>query len=61
MKYLRVPIVKAEHRTDLLCVVCGLFGSDWAIVPPAEPDEDASSAGVHKKCLGKLESKRGAA
>lgn len=41
-------------RTDLICVSCGNFRTEWAIVPaPAGGVEDAV-AGVHTKCIDNL-------
>ncbi len=42
-------------RTDLICVSCGDFRTEWAIVPAVKAGgvEDAQ-AGVHTKCIDSL-------
>lgn len=46
MKYLRVKLEPTD-RTDLMCVACGGFRTQFLIVPGpgSEPQ-----AGVHRKC-----------
>jgi hypothetical protein len=46
-KHMKVRLEKVK-RTDLICVACGDFRTDWAIVPGpgAEPQ-----AGVHSRCI----------
>jgi hypothetical protein len=42
-------------RTDLICISCGSFRTEWAIVPSTRAGgvEDAM-AGVHTKCIDSL-------
>lgn len=42
-------------RTDLICVSCGNFRTEWAIIPNAKSGgvEDAM-AGVHTRCIDSL-------
>lgn len=49
-KLIKVKLEKVQ-RTDLICIGCGSFRTDWAIVPTpgAEP-----VAGIHSKCIGDL-------
>lgn len=49
-KLIKVKLEKVQ-RTDLICIGCGCFRTDWAIVPSpgAEP-----VAGIHSKCIGNL-------
>lgn len=49
-KLIKVKLEKVQ-RTDLICIGCGCFRTDWAIVPTpgAEP-----VAGIHSKCIGAL-------
>jgi hypothetical protein len=49
-KLIKVKLEKVQ-RTDLICIGCGCFRTDWAIVssPGAEP-----VAGVHSKCIDDL-------
>lgn len=42
-------------RTDLICVSCGDFRTEWAIVPSAGGvSVDDAVAGVHTRCIDKL-------
>jgi len=41
-------------RTDLICVACGGFRTEWAIVPAARPEDWDPWVGVHTKCIDKL-------
>jgi len=53
---LRVQIVKTT-RTDLLCIRCGDFGSQFAIVAPGV-DQKEAQAGVHRKCIPLVKARR---
>jgi len=54
---LRVQVVRTK-RTDLLCVHCGHFGSELAIVAPDVAESDAQ-AGVHRRCIRLVKARRG--
>lgn len=42
-------------RTDLICVSCGDFRTEWAIVPnPKVGGVEDAMAGVHTKCIDML-------
>ena len=49
-KHMKIKLERVQ-RTDLICVGCGNFRTEWAIVPSpgVEP-----VAGVHSKCIGTL-------
>jgi hypothetical protein len=49
---LRVQLVETK-RTDLVCIGCGQFRTQFAIVVTGESDEHAQ-AGVHKVCIGSI-------
>lgn len=49
-KTLRVRLVPTQ-RTDLLCIGCGQFRTQLAIVLGDESEEHAQ-AGIHKACVG---------
>ena len=49
-KYLRIMVVPTK-RTDLLCMRCGRFGSQLAVVFPDRLDDQQAEAGVHKGCV----------
>ncbi len=55
---LRIQIVSST-RTDLMCVYCGGFKSEFGIVCEGDSDDNAL-VGVHKKCAktGKVQRKR---
>lgn len=40
-------------RTDLICIACGMFRTEWGVVPAAGDIEDAV-AGCHTKCIDTL-------
>jgi len=41
-------------RTDLICVACGGFRTEWAIVPVTRPEDWDPVAGVHTRCIDSL-------
>jgi hypothetical protein len=47
-KNIKVALVRIE-RTDLICIGCGSFRTEWAIVPIGKESEP--QAGVHTKCI----------
>ena len=49
-KFVKVAIERVS-RTDLICVSCGRFRTEWAIVAPGS---DEPVAGVHAGCVDKL-------
>jgi hypothetical protein len=49
-KNMKVRLEKIK-RTDLICVGCGNFRTDWAIVPRSGVEP---VAGVHSGCIGSL-------
>lgn len=53
-KLMKIRLEKTQ-RTDLICIGCGNFRTEWAIVPAlgAEPQ-----AGVHTKCAQELHQKK---
>lgn len=53
-KYMKVALERVS-RTDLICVACGNFRTEWAIVPSTAAGEAAEpSAGIHTGCIGEL-------
>jgi hypothetical protein len=46
-QFLRVALVKTS-RTDLPCIACGRFRTEFAIVAPGKGDESAH-VGVHRR------------
>jgi hypothetical protein len=56
-KFLRVELVPAM-ASHLICVACGNFHCDFAIVADGDKTGDGQ-AGVHKKCIAKVKAKRG--
>lgn len=42
----------ATDRTDLVCVLCGRFQTEFAVVLPGGSGDEAHT-GVHKRCIGK--------
>ena len=55
-KTIRVELAPTK-RTDLMCVGCSGFMTEYAIVPPGFADGDAA-AGVHRQCIALLEYRR---
>lgn len=55
MKSIRIKLEKTT-RTDLMCVACGQFRTEFACVPNSGT-EDAQS-GVHRKCIPTIHTKR---
>ena len=53
-KLMKIRLEKVQ-RTDLICIGCGNFRTDWAIVA-AEGVEP--QAGVHTKCIQELHQKK---
>jgi len=51
-KNIKVALERVS-RTDLLCVACGNFRTEWAIVP-GELGVEEAVAGVHTTCIEKL-------
>ena len=51
-KFVKVGLERVS-RTDLICVVCGNFRTEWAIMAEAMGGDDAV-AGIHGKCIEKL-------
>jgi hypothetical protein len=49
-KNIKIKLERVQ-RTDLICVSCGNFRTEWAIVPA--PDGEPVS-GVHTKCISML-------
>jgi len=49
-KNMKIRLEKVQ-RTDLICVGCGNFRTEWAIVPSPGAE---SQAGVHTKCIPSL-------
>ncbi|HYX21404.1 MAG TPA: hypothetical protein VFA98_11225 [Thermoanaerobaculia bacterium] len=49
-KLMKIRLEKVQ-RTDLICIACNCFRTDWAIVPGpgVEP-----VAGVHSKCIASM-------
>lgn len=41
-------------RTDLICVACGRFRTEWALVPGGQMAEFEAVAGVHTGCIDQL-------
>jgi len=41
-------------RTDLMCVSCGNFRTEWAIIPGTKDSVEDAVAGVHTKCIDSL-------
>jgi len=41
-------------RTDLICVSCGDFRTEWAIVPGKIGGVEDAVAGVHTRCVEAL-------
>jgi hypothetical protein len=56
-KFLRVELVPTD-LSHLVCVGCGSFNVQFAIVVDNDPDYDAH-VGVHKKCISRVKAKRG--
>lgn len=50
-KFLRVELAPTTC-SYLVCVACGRFNCDYAIVT------DEPEAGIHKKCIAKVKAKR---
>ena len=48
-KLMKIALEKVS-RTDLICIACGMFRTEWAIVPNSADPEDAV-AGLHSKCI----------
>lgn len=64
-RFLRIAIIRTQ-RTDLPCAACGMFRTEFAILPASarEPMEDEEAdtntfVGVHRDCIEKLYFKRG--
>ena len=43
-------------RTDLICIACGNFRTEWAVVPAGDAEE--AIAGCHTKCMDGLHVRR---
>jgi hypothetical protein len=54
MKHLRLSLVPTD-RSDLVCVACSGFKTDFAILIGGEPSE---FYGMHKKCISTAHAKR---
>jgi hypothetical protein len=54
-KLIKIALERVQ-RTDLICIACGNFRTEWAIMPSIEGIEPA--AGVHTKCIPSLHVKR---
>jgi len=66
-KLIKVALERTS-RTDLICLSCGSFRTDWAILPvstglvrgeeskqsQSEYEEYEPQAGVHTQCIGRL-------
>lgn len=53
-KFVKIAIERIS-RTDLICVACGQFRTEWAIVLPGISMEDFEPvAGLHVRCVEKL-------
>jgi len=59
VKYLRVR-VEPTTLTHLVCVLCGRFRTELAIVTPSDVDDREPQAGVHRACANIIHAKRGA-
>lgn len=46
-QFLRVTLVRTK-RTDLMCIRCGGFRTEFAVVAPGETDQTAH-VGVHRR------------
>lgn len=57
---LRVRI-EPTTLTHLVCIRCGGFRTELAIVTPSDHDDREPQAGVHKACAKAIHFKRGAA
>jgi hypothetical protein len=55
MKTLKVRLEKTS-RTDLVCIACGQFRTEFAIMTA----ESSSEAGVHRECIGRVHVRRAA-
>ena len=63
MKSARVQLVPTR-RTDLVCMSCGRFRTELAVVPvggDASRETLDSHVGVHRACLGNVHRKKGSA
>lgn len=59
-QFLRITLVRTT-RTDLMCIACGKFRAELAVVSPGGSDVDAL-VGVHKRvCANGMHSARGLA
>lgn len=56
-KYLRVELAPTD-LSHLVCIGCGRFNVDLAIVNGDDVDEP--QAGIHKGCIHRVKAKRGA-
>jgi hypothetical protein len=59
-KFMKVSLIRVE-RTDLICVGCGRFRTEWAILPlqlDAQDIDNEPIAGVHTKCIPGLHVRR---
>lgn len=54
MKSIRLTLTKTD-RTDLMCIECGGFRTDFAV---HGPDNSNPQVGIHKVCAKKLVRKR---
>lgn len=55
---IKIHIVSCE-RTDLMCICCGNFRTDFAVLPGANVGILADPVvGVHKKCIPLMHVKR---
>lgn len=50
--FVRLQLAPTD-RTDLVCVSCGHFRTDLAIVRPGGSDRDAE-AGLHSRCRAEI-------
>jgi hypothetical protein len=48
-KFMKIELERVT-RTDLMCIACGSFRTEWGIVPSNGSIEDAA-AGIHAKCV----------
>ena len=50
-KLIKIALERVS-RTDLICIACGSFRTEWAVVPAGDVEE--AVAGCHTKCMDGL-------
>lgn len=59
MRFVKIGIEKTT-RTDLVCIACGKFHTEFAILHARSlGGDDASEAGLHRACIEDVHQKKG--